>query len=241
MLAAIVLGAMLVAPAPIQAVDPTPAPPTQSEMFRQPAETGGTRAPAGAEVQAVTPPDFHDSVVFSGLTQPTAVAFAADGRVFVAEKAGVIKVFDSLTDPTATVFADLRTNVHSYWDRGLLGLAVDPAFTTNGRVYALYTYNHILGDDPDAVPKWPDSCPNPPGGATEGCVASGRLSRLNAGGGGVWDGIEHVLVEDWCQVHPSHSIGTVAFGPDGALYAGAGESASFFNADWARTSGPPTT
>ena len=50
-----------------------------------------------------------EEVVFSGLTQPTAVRFAKDGRVFVAEKSGLIKVFDSLTDTTPTVFADLRT------------------------------------------------------------------------------------------------------------------------------------
>ena len=58
------------------------------------------------------------------------------------------------------------------------------------------------------------------------------MSRLEENASGVWDGNEHVLVEGWCQVHPSHSIGTVAFGPDGALYAGAGESASFVNSDY---------
>ncbi len=77
-----------------------------------------------------------------------------------------------------------------------------------------------------------DICPNPPGSTKDGCVASARLSRLEENASGVWDGNEHVLVEGWCQVHPSHSIGTVAFGPDGALYAGAGESASFVNTDY---------
>jgi hypothetical protein len=44
-------------------------------------------APAGA---ATLPAGFQESVVFSGLTNPTAVRFASDGRVFVAEKRGVI-------------------------------------------------------------------------------------------------------------------------------------------------------
>ena len=66
---------------------------------------------------------FVEEVVYRGLTQPTAVRFAPDGRVFVAEKSGIVKVFDSLTDTTPTVFADLRTEVYNYWDRGLLGLA----------------------------------------------------------------------------------------------------------------------
>ena len=68
-------------------------------------------APAGS-----VPPGFQDSVVFSGLTQPTNIAFAPDGRVFVAEKSGLIKVFDSLQDTTPTIYADLRTNVYNFWD-----------------------------------------------------------------------------------------------------------------------------
>ena len=81
---------------------------------------------------AAVPPGFTESVAFSGLTAPTAVRFAPDGRVVVAEKSGLVKVFDSLTDSTPTVLADLRTNVHDFWDRGLLGLALDPNFTVNG-------------------------------------------------------------------------------------------------------------
>ena len=232
---------MLMAPGPLSAVDPTPAPSDGPEMFRLP-DDAGTPPRAPAEVAAVGPAGFHESVVFSGLFSPTAMAFAADGRVFVAEKRGVIKYFDSLSDPSPTTYADLQVNVHDYWDRGLLGLALDPNFTTNGRLYVLYTYNHILGD-PAPAPKWVNSigqdiCPNPPGSTTDGCVASARLSRLEPNASGMWNGTEHVLVEGWCQVHPSHSIGTVAFGPDGALYASGGESASFVNTDYGQDFGP---
>ncbi|HWM07987.1 MAG TPA: PQQ-dependent sugar dehydrogenase, partial [Solirubrobacteraceae bacterium] len=166
------------------------------------------------------PAGFQETVALSGLTQPTAVRFAPDGRIFVAEKGGRIKVFDSFGDPTATEFADLRERVHDYWDRGLLGMALDPQFTT-GRpyVYVLYAYNREAGNS--VFPRWPDSCPNPPGGTTDGCVISGRLSRLTAGGG------EEVLIEDWCQQYPSHSVGSIAFGPDGALYVSGGDGASF--------------
>ena len=76
-------------------------------------------------------------VVFDGLTRPTAIQFSPDGRVFVAEKSGLIRVFSDLSDTTPTVFADLRTNVHNYWDRGLLGLALDPQFPTKPYVYVL--------------------------------------------------------------------------------------------------------
>ena len=44
---------------------------------------------------------FHESAVLSGLIEPTAVQFSPDGRVFVAEKSGLIKVFDSLSGTTA--------------------------------------------------------------------------------------------------------------------------------------------
>ena len=57
---------------------------------------------ASATAQAATyPSGFSEQTVFSGLTNPTAIRFASDGRVFVAEKSGQIKVFDSLSDPTA--------------------------------------------------------------------------------------------------------------------------------------------
>ena len=79
---------------------------------------------------AVVPSGFQESVVFSGLTNPTAVRFASDGRVFVAEKRGIVKEFDSLTSTVPTVVADLRSYVDDYWDRGLLGLALDPNFPT---------------------------------------------------------------------------------------------------------------
>ncbi|HET7518553.1 MAG TPA: sugar dehydrogenase, partial [Actinomycetes bacterium] len=80
-----------------------------------------TAPPARA---ATLPVGFQESTVFSGLQNPTVVRFAPDGRVFVAEKRGVIKVFDSLTDTTPTVFADLNVNVYNFWDRGLLGMAL---------------------------------------------------------------------------------------------------------------------
>ena len=82
-------------------------------------------APSAASA-GVVPTNFQETTVFSGLTNPTVVRFASDGRVFVAEKSGLIKVFDNLSDTTPTMFADLRTNVYNFWDRGLLGLGARP-------------------------------------------------------------------------------------------------------------------
>src|SRR3954471_5382734 len=87
------------------------------------AASAATQAPADAAT--VLAPGFSTSTVFSGLSLPTAFEFAPDGKVFVAEKDGVVKVFDNLNDPTPTVFADLKSEVYSYVDRGLLSLTVD--------------------------------------------------------------------------------------------------------------------
>src|ERR1044072_3254957 len=103
-----------------------------------------TRLPAATAnmVEAASVPSgFTESVAFSGLTAPTAVRFAPDGRVVVAEKSGLVKQFDNLTDTTPTVLAGLRTSVHDFWDRRMLGLALDPNFTVNGKIYVLYAYN----------------------------------------------------------------------------------------------------
>ncbi|HEV7761028.1 MAG TPA: PQQ-dependent sugar dehydrogenase, partial [Acidimicrobiales bacterium] len=179
------------------------------------------------------PEGAHEYVVFEGLNQPTALAFAPDGRVFVAEKRGVVKVFDGLDDPRPDVVADLRTQVHNFWDRGLLDVALPPDFAADPSIYVLYTHDAPLGGQ---APRWGtpgadnDNCPTPPGPTADGCVVSGRLSRLDLTGN-TWTGDEHVVLEGWCQQFPSHSIGSLAFAPDGALYVSAGEGASFNIAD----------
>jgi len=192
--------------------------------------------PAPGPAHAGPPLTFQETVAFSGLTNPTVVRFASDGRIFVAEKGGAIKVFDNFSDPTPTVFANLATNVHNFWDRGLLGMALDPGFPANPYVYVLYTYDHQLGS-PSSPPRWGDTCPTPPGATSDGCVVSGRLSRLEASGN-MMTGSEQVLIEDWCQQYPSHSVGTVDFGPDGALYASAGDGASFTFTDYGQDGNP---
>ncbi|MEQ1353552.1 MAG: PQQ-dependent sugar dehydrogenase, partial [Candidatus Acidiferrum sp.] len=184
-------------------------------------------------------PSFHEAVIFSGLTNPTSLRFLPDGSVLVIEKSGLIKKYDSLTSTTPAVVADLRVNVHNFWDRGLMGLAIDPNFTTNHYVYVVYSHDALMGG---VAPKWgpgdgtSDPCPTPPGATTDGCVISGHLSRLTAVGSS-WTASEQVLLEDWCQQYPSHSMDALAFGADGMLYVSAGEGASFYNQDWGQYGG----
>jgi glucose/arabinose dehydrogenase len=179
-------------------------------------------------VASTLPTGFRDSVVLSGLVNPTVLQFAPDGRIFVGQKNGVIKVFQSLTDTTPVTFADLSSKVDDYWDRGLLGLALPPNFPASPYVYALYAYDAPIGG---TAPVWNDGCPTPPGPTTDGCVVSARLSRLQISGN-VMTGSEQVLLNDWCQQYPSHSIGTLLFGRDGYLYVSSGDGASFNNVDY---------
>src|SRR5499427_5989663 len=187
-------------------------------------------AQGGSSLAAAStlPTGFQDSVVLSGLTNPTVVQFAPDGRIFVGQKNGVIKVFQSLTDTNPVTVADLSGEVDDYWDRGLLGLALDPNFPASPYIYVLYTYDAPIGG---TAPTWNDACPTPPGPTTDGCVVSARVSRLQISGN-VMTGSEQVLVNGWCQQFPSHSIGTLLFGRDGYLYAGACDGASFNNVDY---------
>ncbi|HUR55702.1 MAG TPA: PQQ-dependent sugar dehydrogenase [Gemmataceae bacterium] len=82
------------------------------------------------------PPGFAESVFASGLTAPTAMAVAPDGRVFVAEQGGTLRVAQNGT-VLPTPFVSLA--VDSTGERGLIGVALDPNFATNHFVYGYYT------------------------------------------------------------------------------------------------------
>ena len=195
---------------------------------------GAAEESGGAEIAAPQPAaGFTDTVALSGITGPVAVRFSPDGRVVVAERRGRVLVYPSLAG-APTIVLDIRTKVNSYWDRGLLGLALDPNFASNNRFYVLYTYDHILGSATPA-PQWNDVCPSPPGGNTDGCVVSGRVSRFTLTNGIA--GAEQVLVEAWCQQFVSHSVGDLGFGSDGFLYASAGEGAGLGSNDYGQFGG----
>jgi glucose/arabinose dehydrogenase len=199
----------------------------------------GSEAPA----EAAVPSGFTEVTAFSGLQNPTAVRFAPDGRVFVAEKRGVIQMYDGVGDTTPTAVADLRTEVYNFWDRGMLGLAVDPGFPARPYLYAMYAFDGPVGG---TAPQWgtagadSDPCPTPPGASTDGCVASGKLVRLalDMSNPSAATTTKQDLVHDWCQQYPSHSIGDLVFGRDGALYASGGDGASFDWVDYGQAGSP---
>src|SRR5687767_6348416 len=102
-----------------------------------------TATPIGvpAAGAATLPIGFEERTVASGLTAPTAVDWAPDGRMFVAEKAGRVRVVTAAGTLLSTPLLDISDHVHPSGDRGLLGLAVDTSFASNRYLYLLYTYD----------------------------------------------------------------------------------------------------
>ena len=85
---------------------------------------------------ATLPTGFTEALVASGLNNPTAMQFAPDGRLFVCEQGGRLRVIKDgalLSTPFLTV------TVSSSGERGLLGVAFDPNFAVNQYVYVYYT------------------------------------------------------------------------------------------------------
>src|SRR5436190_17117791 len=85
---------------------------------------------------ASLPAGFSESIIASGISAPTAMDFAPDGRLFVCQQSGQLRVVKNgalLTTPF------LQVTVDSSGERGLLGVTFDPNFTSNQRVYIYYT------------------------------------------------------------------------------------------------------
>ncbi len=178
--------------------------------------------PAADGSAVALPPGFYleDAAGGARFTLPTAVAAAPDGRLFVAEKQGLVWIVERGAR-LATPFLDLRAEVMDHWDRGLLGLALDPAFATNGRLYLLYTVDRDGTGDRDRrdvfgrLASYAASAANP--------NAADVASRTVLIGATFTSGIP--------ACYASHAPGTLAFGSDGTLLVGTGDAASFNSAD----------
>jgi glucose/arabinose dehydrogenase len=188
-----------------------------------------TKVPQSGRRPAIALPDgFQDVIALAGLDHPTDFQFSPDGRLFVAEKVGQVKIFAGLNVPNPDFILSLDAEVNSYMDRGLMSLALAPDFPASPYLYLLYTYDAPPGQ---VAPVWDDTCPDPPGGLTNGCVVRGRLTRVQVDGDAM-SGIEQVLIDGWCQQFPDHTVDALTFGPDGALYVAAGEGASYLQPDY---------
>lgn len=156
---------------------------------------------------AVTlPPGFHATLITTQLFRPTAMEFAPDGRLFICEQRGTVRVIKDM-NLLPTPFATVPVWWQTIDERGLLGIAFDPGFATNHSVYLSYSYYA----DTNA----------------HNTVSTNRVTRLTADGDVTVPGSEVTIFEqdgnsnDFIESY--HVAGAIHFGPDGKLYIATGD------------------
>ena len=146
---------------------------------------------------ATVPSGFVDSTYVELPTDATAMQFAPDGRLFVCQQSGKLRVVQDgrlLTTPFLTLPVDASG------ERGLLGVAFDPDFARNNYVYVYYTAR---------TP-----------------TIHNRVSRFTANGNVAVSGSERVLLDlDPLSTAVNHNGGAIHFGNDGKLYVAVGDNA----------------
>jgi glucose/arabinose dehydrogenase len=153
---------------------------------------------------ATLPTGFAETRVATGLASPTAMAFAPDGRLFVCEQGGRLRVIKNgalLTQPFLTV------SVNASGERGLLGVAFDPNFASNGFVYVYYTT--AASPIHNRVSRFTASASNPDVVAAGSEVQLLNLPNLSSA--------------------TNHNGGAIHFGTDGRLYVAVGDNANSAN------------
>jgi glucose/arabinose dehydrogenase len=144
---------------------------------------------------AAVPAGFTDQTYISGLSQPTSLVELPDGRLLVTQKGGQLRVIknNALVGTPAVTLPTQNTG-----ERGLLGVEIDPAFSSNGYVYLYYT----LADG-----------------------SANRVSRFTMSGDRA-SGETVLLNLDPLSQATNHNGGAMHFGPDGKLYVAVGENAN---------------
>ena len=184
-------------------------------------------APAASAQIVFANPDFENQIIVDNLDFPTAMAWAPDGRMFIVEKKGVLKVLNPGAQD-AVQLLDISSIVGDEADRGLLGVAVDAAYAANNFVYLLYTRDTGLVND-DAGPMVSQ-------------LARYTITPANAVTGSTVILGTHVPASGGCPApsntldcipsdSETHSIGSVRAAADGTLWVGSGDGADYGDVD----------
>jgi glucose/arabinose dehydrogenase len=154
-------------------------------------DLGGTTLPPGLTLRL-------DPFVTSGLSSPVFLTQPLnDGRIFVVEQAGKIRVVKDGVLQT-TPFLDISSRVLSGGERGLLSVAFHPQYTTNHFFYVYFT-TQTNGDI--RIERFTTTS-NPE-------IADPTTSKL--------------IITQAHSLQSNHNGGLVSFGPDGMFYAGFGD------------------
>ena len=179
----------------------TPAEFTHLIAYLESLNTGRRPTPGeGTSGALVLPQGFKAEVVATGLTGATALEIAADGRIFVCEQTGTLRVIKNGKLLPAPF---IKLPVDSTWERGLIGVTVAPDFPKTPHVFVCYV----------AAKPFPHHV----------------VSRFTAKGDGATPGSEMILLEGDDQtklggdVPAGHQGGAIHFGKDGKLYVAIGD------------------
>lgn len=145
---------------------------------------------AGLTLPAAPAPALSLTTIVRGLEAPWAIDFAPDGRIFLTERPGRIRV---VRDGQLQAVPWMTVEVTDISEAGLLGLALDPQFAQNRYVYVAHTYRHGSGR------------------------LVNRLVRLRDDPTTGLGALDRVLLDD-VPGAPNHNGGRVRFGPDGKIY-----------------------
>lgn len=150
---------------------------------------------------------FDEETIATDLDMPTAFAHAVDGRIFVAENDGLVRVITAAGQLLPTPFVSVSVNRDG--DRGLVGIALHPDFPNTPYVYLTYTT--------DIVPPAP----------INSFSRIHRVTRWTANGNVAVAGSEVILIDNIPSDSDSHVGGSIRFGADGKIYVSTGDGAPY--------------
>ncbi len=155
---------------------------------------------------APAPPEFSDTLV-ADVPSPTALAFTPDGRMLLTSQSGQLWVYQGGT-LLATPALDLAAAdlICSGFERGLLGVALDPAFAANRSIYLFYTFKKHGGCE-----------------STAATSPVNRVSRFVLADSNLIDLASEVVLLDNIPSFRLHNAGDIQFGRDGYLYISVGD------------------
>ena len=166
--------------------------------------------------QTFEDPRFSSELVATVDTYgPVGLAWAPDGRTFIWQKNGIVRVLENDGTLVAAPFLDFSDKVNTFDDNGMIGLAVAPDFATSGHIFL--TYIHEVGSDP-----------NDSSGTKFGRVV--RVTADPANPNRMLAGSEVTIMDGFPSNGGNHTLGSIRFAEDGTMFVGNGDGSQPYSA-----------